>query len=126
VRRFHRDDPLPLPPRPAEELPLWGWPQREAEEATQNVLPLVPSLESRWLAWKQSDEGERALETIKVKALALAKSGARRIGVKYLVETTRASLKVSINNSFTAHIARELSREPVLAPLIERRIRKAV
>jgi hypothetical protein len=126
VRRFHGDDPLPLPPRPAEELPLWGWPEAPQEESEQKVLRLEPSTEDRWLKWSASDEGRRFIEAVKVRAMAQALMGAPLVRVKAIIEEVRGALHLSVDNRFQSYISRELSRETVLAPLIERRMKRAI
>jgi hypothetical protein len=45
--------------------------------------------------------------------------------VKRIAEIIRAQFKTPINNTLVAFIAAELADEPALAPLIERRTRKA-
>lgn len=94
--------------------------------AERRTLPIDGTLQARYEAWRQTDEGRVVYDEIRGRALAAARAGERRIGVKGITEEVRRALRTSINNTLVALIARELrDREPVLRPLIELRERTA-
>lgn len=107
--------PLDLPPRRPSPGP-----------AEQRVLPIDGTLQARYEAWRRSEEGGWVFATIRERALEEAREGAQRIGVKGIVEAVRRELRVAVNNSATAFIARELwETVPALRGLIELRQRTA-
>lgn len=92
----------------------------------QLALPLQDTLTARYAAWRATDDGERVFEAVALRAIALARSGARRIEVNLLVAQTRAALKLRCDNSWRSRIADELlAHYPELRGLIETRRRSA-
>jgi hypothetical protein len=95
-----------------------------AGSAEQPHLPIEGTLQARYDAWRQTEQGKLVYAECRDEALKQVRAGARRIAVKGIVELVRATLKVQVNNSAVALLARELfDREPVLRPLIELRER---
>lgn len=89
-------------------------------------MPIDGTLQARYDAWRKTEDGERVYAEVRARALAAASAGDRRIGVKAIVEAVRADLKVKVNNSATALMARELyEQHPALRDLIELRQRSA-
>ena len=98
---------VPDPPTGPEKIP---------EDATWEA----------YCGWRETAEGLRVWLDIEEQALAAFLAGARRIGVKALVESARSRLRVEINNTYTAWLADDLvGLHPELLPLIERRVRKS-
>lgn len=102
------------------------WPTAPAAKDEQQALSLPGTIQGRYDDWKRSEDGQRVMEAITVRALALGRMGEQRISSKRLVEEVRAALHREINNDFTALIARELNEYPELVGKIELRQRKAV
>jgi hypothetical protein len=95
--------------------------------AEQRALPLAGgTLEGDYQAWRQTAMGQFVYDALRTKAIGDARTGARRLSAKGLVEWVRAMHKVDVNNSYTALLARELTdREPELRGLFELRERTA-
>jgi hypothetical protein len=92
----------------------------------QLALPLRDALSQRYARWRASDEGERVFEAVAVRAIALARSGAKRVEVNLLVAQTRGALKIHCDNSYRSRISDELlDRYPELRGKIETRRRTA-
>jgi hypothetical protein len=106
-------------------MPLEVHPKRApAGGAEQTDIPIEGTLQARYDAWRATEQGRLVYVECRDLALRQASEGAKRIAVKGIVELVRATLKVQVNNSATALLARELyDREPVLRPLIELRER---
>lgn len=111
---------------PEGELgPLFGdWPEAPAPDVEQGVMPLEVTITGKYARWRRTEDGARVFESVRIRALGLARTG-QRIGVKQLVEDVRSHLKMKVNNSFSALIARELCQDPSLVSHIERRTRTA-
>jgi hypothetical protein len=133
-----RTDPAPDPRADHEQPDLLGegptpkpWPQTSpaapnAPDGEQRVLPIKGTNTDRYHRWKATDEGRRIVDEIARRAANEAAQGARRISVKRLTEIVRGELKVSINNTFPAYIARDLAEsDPRLKALIEFRQQQA-
>lgn len=78
-----------------------------------------PLKEARYRQWRETTLGQRAWSWMLRDALDQAHDGARRIGVKSLVERCRDELKVTVNNSWTGFLARDLV-DAAPTPLRER------
>jgi hypothetical protein len=78
-----------------------------------------------YAAWRETGDGLKVWLAVEQRALDLYGAGARRISTKALVELARASLKLEINNTYTAWLADDLIRKhPQLRDVIERRARR--
>jgi len=69
---------------------------------------LLGAVEARYRRWRETTLGQRAWNWMLAVALTQAVLETPRIGVKSLVERCRDALKVTINNSWTGFIARDL------------------
>ena len=97
-------------------------PVREAE---QLVAPLETTIQHKWEMWRASEEGDRVMLYIRKIGGELVTGGATRLSAKHLVEKARADLYLHVDNSFTAHIARELAQRPLFRGMFELRMKKA-
>ena len=103
-------------------------PRRPPVERTEQRALLIPggTLEGDYAAWRETELGRFVYEAIRTKAIGEARTGARRLSAKALMEWCRATHRVECNNTWTALIGRELAeREPELRPLFEFRQRSA-
>lgn len=106
------------------EQPPTAPPARHAE---QRALPMPEvSIEARYQAWRETDDGARVWQAIQRAAGELVATGATRLSAKGLVERVRAELRVPINNDFTAHLGRDLDAIPAFSGLVELRKRTAL
>lgn len=101
------------------------WPTAAPATDEQEVLAVEGTIAERYARWRQTEDGEQVFQVIHRRARDLVLLGERRIGVKRLVEEARSTLRIKINNSFTAPLARELVRDALLADAIEVRVRRA-
>lgn len=83
-----------------------GWPERPPVPPTADEQR--PLKEAAYRRWLETEDGQLAWWWMRDRALIRAHNGARQIGVKGIVERCREVLMVSINNSWTAYIARDL------------------
>lgn len=111
-----------------EDLPLFAWPEtRPAPAAEQSALPMPEvSIEARYRIWRDTDDGRRTWAAVLEEASTLVASGATRLSSKALVETVRSRLRLPVNNSWTAWIARDLHSVPAFRDLIELRERTSL
>lgn len=94
--------------------------------AEQREMAIDGTLEARYWAWRSTEDGRAVYAAIVAEARREVDAGTRRISSKGLVEWARRTLRIQINNSFTAHIARELhDNEPELRSALELRQRSA-
>jgi hypothetical protein len=130
-RRFRDEVEESAMARPEDELPLFtrlelgDHPVRPApQRAEQRALALKGgTLEGDYQAWRQSEEGAAVFAEIRRRALLVM---GPRVAVKRLVEDVRGDLRVKVNNSHSALIARDLrDSEPSLRHRIELRERSA-
>ena len=105
---------------------LFAWPQRPPALIEQTVASLPgATIQGNYDAWRRTTEGTLAFNAFVRRALASQRQG-ERLSAKALCEAVRAELKMKLNNSFTALLAREAeSAEAVLAGAFEKRQRKA-
>lgn len=95
--------------REAAGLPLFGdkpWPETRPATVEQEVLPLDGTIRRAYLLWRVTEEGEQVYRTFCQAALADREAGVR-LSAKGIVERVRAALRLEINNSFTALLARD-------------------
>jgi len=105
---------------------LFDFPIVAPATAEQRALSIQGTLQGAYDVWRRTPEGIQVWLAVRGEALTEAHAGARRIGVKAIAERVRAELKVEVNNSLVALMARELvDTEPALAGLIELRRRHA-
>ena len=84
--------------------------------------PKPSSPAAKWARWIVKPEAAIVLSEIERRALASWRNGDRRVEVNGIVADVRRDLKVRMDNSLRAIIARRLVEVyPVLEPLIERR-----
>lgn len=94
--------------------------------AEQRELSLDRTLTQSYERWRGTVDGMAVYAEVLARVMRAAAAGSTRIGVKLIVELVRHDLKTSVNNSFSALMAREvLDEHPELAPLVELRERKA-
>lgn len=102
------------------------WPESPPATAENRVLPLQGTNQGRYDLWLATEDGERVYEAIRVRALALAATGATRISINLLMEQVRGALRLPCDNTYRALIGRDLVEEcPVLRDLIELRQRRS-
>ena len=112
--------------RQTQGLGLFDFPVRPPATDESRVLPLAGTIEGAYQAWRATAEGSWLFDVMRWRALALVRAGESRVGTKALVEWARAQHKATINNDFTALIARELlENEAELHGAIECRQRSA-
>lgn len=110
--------------RVTDELSLFRpWPETTGVRgAEQRVFPLRGTIQGRYEAWRQTDDGRLAYALFV--RLALTETG--RLSAKRIWETCRAQLRVKLNNDFHAPMVREAEDAlPELRGRFERRTRKA-
>lgn len=117
----------PTPHAEPESLFSGAFPTRpEVQVADQLYAPLEGTNQGRYEAWRRTGTGERVYAEVRRRALLMAARGERRVGTKALCEDLRKEWRVTINNTFTALIARELIDEhPHLLGIVELRERRA-
>lgn len=77
----------------------------------------------RFTKWARTPDGAAVVAEVRRRALAQASNGARRIEVNLIVADVRRELRMTVNNSHRAPLARYLvARDAHLGPLIERRV----
>jgi len=126
--RYDRDDPEYRPhDRGVRGLPMFGeWPTYPPADAEQDALPLDGTIQGAYAAWLATSDGERAFRAFGMMAQRDARDGVR-LSAKSITERVRAMLKLKINNSFTALLARDAERSwPELRGQFEKRERTAV
>jgi hypothetical protein len=97
-----------------------------APAAEQRVLPIRGTIQERYEVFRATDDGRQVWEYFCRHALEEVAAGAKRLSAKELVERIRFQKKISINNSYTALLARDCEADhPVTRGLFERRERKA-
>lgn len=97
-----------------------------AARVEQREIPLGGTIAERYLAWRTTEDGQRAWGWIARRALEEVAQGATRLSAKALVEACREQLHVRINNVATPCIARELEEQyPITRGLFELRRRTA-
>jgi hypothetical protein len=121
------DRMIPPPAQQATDLPLFGFPTMPAvTEAEDRFLELPETTEGRYAEWRKTDDGRRLFEIMRWRAVALVRAGEQRVGAKALFEWVRSTHHVSIDNTFTALVGRELlDCEPELKDKIHLRERRA-
>lgn len=109
-------------------LGLFDWPQAAPVPTVEQVALDLPevSIEARYRRWRETPDGVRAWVELEREAAGLVASGADRISAKALVEAVRARLKLTINNSFTAMVGRDLRAIPRYRDLVECRERTSL
>ena len=100
------------------------WPESPPAGDEQGELPLGDTTLARYRAWRATEDGEQVWLAIHARARNLVMLGDEWVGVKCLVEDARRQLRIKINNSFTAYLARDLTRDPMLKDAIKLRARK--
>jgi len=100
------------------------WPESPPAGDEQQELPLGDTTLARYRAWRATEDGEQVWLAIHARARNLVMLGDEWVGVKCLVEDARRQLRIKINNSFTAYLARDLAHDPMLKDAIKLRARK--
>lgn len=94
--------------------------------AEQREMAIGGTLEARYWAWRATEDGVLVYGAIRDEALREVRAGNTRVSSKGLVEWARRTYRIHVNNSYTAHIARELyDTEPELRGALELRERNA-
>lgn len=125
--RFLTDDPPA--PSPADQLAgtmfAPDWPERApAPRTEQRELPIEGTLEERYIAWRNTEEGRTVYDAFKDRALSAVRAGQRPMKRK-IWEQLRG-LYGSLNNNLLRAITEELDRtEPELRGRFEFRERTA-
>ena len=106
----------------AEEPDLFEPPTGpEAEEFTHE-----DGMPERYVAWRETEEGERCLRWMAHSAYQLINDGAKRVSVNYLSDLVRVELKIRHCNTWRPWMATDVvKRWPDLLPYIQRKKRKS-
>ncbi len=111
------------------EMPFFdpsGFAIRKPSDSEQRTLPIRGTIQGEYDAWRATELGQHIYDVIRYRALALVRAGEARIGMKALFEWARSTQKVTLDNNYTALVARELlDREPELRDVVELRQRTA-